>query len=94
MIAVPYPTAPADIGGVTYKVTDEQLKFLDEELYDAEKSGKVTFVISHVGFGELIPFTSSGIQNPNEVAEILNRHENVFLRRDIPTAISDLIPRL
>lgn len=78
MIAVPYPTAPSDVGGVTYRVTDEQLKFLDEELYDAEESGKVTFVISHVGFGELIPFTSSGIQNPNEVAEILNRHENVF----------------
>ncbi len=75
--ATPYPNYATDT--CDYAITGEQLKWLDEQLFDAEKSNKPVFVFSHVGVGKLIPpFNGSGITNVNELETVLNRHANLF----------------
>ena len=61
----------------TYTLTDEQLRFLDNELYEAEKSNETVFVVSHVGVQARIPHGEPGIGNVKAFEDILARHPNV-----------------
>lgn len=68
------PSTPDKDTLASYVVSDEQLKFLAEELEDAEKTGYPAFVISHVPLKNYLPDSSDGITNTAAVEEILNRY--------------------
>ena len=79
MTATPYPDYSKD--GCDYAIEGEQLKWLERQLFDAEKSNKPVFVLSHIGIAEYIPpkfSNSGGITNHAELKEVLNRHANLF----------------
>ena len=64
----------------TYTLSDAQLKWLDEQLYDAEKSNMTAFVFIHVGLKNYIAGReTTGIDNTDAVVEILNRHPNTLV---------------
>ena len=75
--ATPYPNYATDT--CDYTISGEQLKWLDEQLFDAEKSNKPVFVFSHVGVKNYIPpYNEGGLSGVNELEEVLNRHANLF----------------
>ena len=64
-----------------YTIPEEQLRFLDNELYEAEKSNETVFVISHIGIKSNIPHREHGgseIKNKEAVEAIFSRHPNVI----------------
>ena len=63
-----------------YTISEKQLRFLDNALYDAEKSNEPVFVISHVGIYANIPHRneSGGIKNKDALEKIFKRHPNVI----------------
>ncbi len=85
VLATPYPTGTPAQGGFALAVSDEQLKWLDEQLYKAEKSGEITFVMTHVPLNGYFPPNSGvgvynkGISNTDAVKAVLNKHQNVFV---------------
>lgn len=76
--STPFPNY--EKGDVEYAIKDEQLLWLEEQLFDAEKSNTPVFVLSHVGMGKYIPGTSDsdGLSNVDELEAVLNRHANLF----------------
>lgn len=75
-LSVPTPAGSS----VTYRVTDEQLAWLDEQLYDGEKSNKTNFVFTHVGLNGYIPYELTGmISNTEDVIKVLNKHPNTVM---------------
>jgi len=79
MCATPYPNYATDTcDGV---IAGEQLKWLERQLFDAEKSNKPVFVLSHIGIAEYIPpayVNEAGLANHEELKTVLNRHANLF----------------
>ena len=56
LIVLSAPQVSADrLVGSSFNFSDEQLNFLEEQLYDGEKSGKTTYVISHAPLTNTIP---------------------------------------
>lgn len=63
----------------TYIMSDGQLTFLEEQLYEGERSNKTTFVVTHVPLKETYKLNGvweDGITNSEAVREILARHPN------------------
>ncbi len=79
ILASPYPTATPEVGGLAFDVTAEQLTWLDEQLYDAEKSNQITFVMTHVPLKNHIPNDSDGLASTSKIVDILNKHKNVIV---------------
>lgn len=66
----------------TMVMSDRQLRFLDQQLYEGEYSNKTVFVVTHVPLSNTYKTGSgyeSGISNSNALIEILNRHPNLVL---------------
>ena len=64
----------------TYTMSDGQLTFLEEQLFEGELSNKTTFVVTHVPLEETYKQNGvweDGITNSEAVREILARHPNV-----------------
>ena len=55
-----------------YKISPEQLDYLDEMLYREERSDKTTFIIMHCG-------PASGLANTGDFDAVLARHPNVLV---------------
>jgi len=66
-------STPTSLGtsGLTYAVTEEQLNWLREELYEDEKSNVPVYVMSHVN--------PEQITNYSALKAILEKHPNLFL---------------
>ncbi len=66
-------STPTSLGasGVTYAVSEEQLLWLSEELYENEKSNIPVYVMSHVN--------PESISNYSALKAVLDRHPNLFL---------------
>ncbi len=66
-------STPTSLGtsGVTYSVTEEQLNWLSEELYENEKSNVPVYVMSHVN--------PEQITNYSALKAVLEKHPNLFL---------------
>ena len=68
-----------------YSITEEQLEWLDAELYEGEKSNKPVFVICHVPADDLGTTPDSErngdeqLNNADELNAILNKHPNLVL---------------
>ncbi|MBP3360714.1 MAG: InlB B-repeat-containing protein [Clostridia bacterium] len=76
LIFLSSPTVSDNGIDVTYSITGKQLNWLDEELYDGERSNKTTFVFSHIGLVGYNPYRDVGLTNSEEVIKILNKHPN------------------
>lgn len=66
----------------TYYASARQLKFLEDQLFDGEKSNKTSFVITHVPLKETYKYYKGwedGISNTDAVKEILARHPNTVV---------------
>lgn len=75
--------SPDRLDGSSFSYSEEQLNFLDEQLYEGEKSGKTTYVVSHAPLANTIISNSKGafaggISNTAKVNEILAKHPNVI----------------
>ncbi len=78
------PEVSQDHTTVSYAYSDKQLKFLEEELYNGEKSNETIFVVSHVPMNKMFLKDDSGTYgsgvtaaNTALVMEILEDHPNV-----------------
>jgi len=63
----------------TYTMSDEQLHFLEEQLYEGEVSNKTNFIVTHVPLEETYKQNGvweDGITNSEAIREIFERHPN------------------
>ena len=65
------PEMSEDKTGSSKTVSDKQLKFIEEQLYDGENSGKTVFVITH------LPITD--LTNATEVDALFEKHPNTIV---------------
>lgn len=75
------PEVTEDGKSQTYTMCDEQLEFLDEQLFDGEYSNKVSFVVTHVPLNKYVRANTSsgyegGISNSSDIEKILAMHPN------------------
>ena len=71
MCATPYPNYDKDV--CEGQIAGEQLQWLENQLFDAEKSNKPVFVLSHIGIAEYIPpayVNEAGLSNHAELKRI------------------------
>ena len=73
-LSVPSTSSPTQLAN--YTMSDEQLAFLEKELYDCEKSDVTAFVFSHVPLADSVPEQTTQIANSDEVSEIISKHPN------------------
>ena len=85
LIFLSTPQVSSDrLDGSSGTLSKEQLTFLDEQLYEGEKSGKTSYVITHVPLQNTISVDSNGkyedgLKNTDEVNAILAKHPNVIM---------------